>query len=763
MAVRALIIAIEAYPNAGGMAKTLEGTLQAGIDFRNWLQDKLKTEGRDGDAHIIFCSSPVQASGRAATSRDIRDALKELKEKGRSSTEELFVFFSGHGFAFVQGPGSRPDIVISSDYVDETDIQCFFKVDSLVAWLRDHLGPGKHYYFIDACRNHLTSSQVGSGGQLPWDSQVLADASSFVLQSTVSGSVGSVKGLFPQALLKGLKGQGKAKLWDDNDRDAMVVRYDSLRSYLKETLHATQPITSKVEGELGESDVVFMTIKPVPNVRCTIEIQGYSQGDQGTITAQRHRAPPSGPESILDAPHVLELQPDRYVFDVTINGIKGVPLFANAVRGVDLYEDMTLSFQKVAVGGALNAALEKSGFAAPPAAELARVEFDIPANSQGLLHNLETGEEFKGSSEQTLRLPPGAYAATVRDRDHRLLLDTKLELSARERITLRPSSSRVSIAQQLPSGDQGLFFSESMGGGVADPDLNLWLSLLGAGRILGPRGDYSKLAPFPLHNFVNERRGTSPLYVLAALEGGNTDARFEVGLTPVGNTSWQEAGKPMPGIREAYFRASPGAQLVSFRLDGGPSYTVASHTAPNRAMLITLSLDAEGELYLCQYLLPLGHLVEWLPREVQNRLQGRNHLNDVRFITQVSRAFRKRQQVLELIQGEELDDLLHTKWLDPIAASLAAYELLRRGKSEDIPEVVANLTEFFQDFPDAAALARLNGQDVARPPGPPLFLDGLRAFPNYAEWLPLPAGYLDFTSPWTAWRGAVPGNTERRE
>ena len=104
--------------------------------------------------------------------------------------------------------------------------------------------------------------------------------------------------------------------------------------------------------------------------------------------------------------------------------------------------------------------------------------------------------------------------------------------------------------------------------------------------------------------------------------------------------------------------------------------------------------------------------------------------------------------------------VMKAEWLDPIAASLAAYELRRRGKPEHLLKLVANLTEFFHDFPDTAALARLGGQDVARPPGPPLFLDGLRAIPNYAEWLPLPAGYLDFSSPWTAWRGAVVAHTE---
>jgi hypothetical protein len=78
----------------------------------------------------------------------------------------------------------------------------------------------------------------------------------------------------------------------------------------------------------------------------------------------------------------------------------------------------------------------------------------------------------------------------------------------------------------------------------------------------------------------------------------------------------------------------------------------------------------------------------------------------------------------------------------------------RRGRTKDIDTIVDNMQRFFPDLPDTAALARLSGQD-AKPVGPPLFLDGLRAFDDYAKCLPLPAGHLDFSSPWTAWRAAV--------
>jgi hypothetical protein len=101
MAVRALVIAIENYPvvQVGGIAKQLPGTLKAGLDFKAWLLAKWNSGGRT-DTQLIFCSDPVQPNGMGATADDIRAALLKLKADGQSATEELYFFFSGHGFSF---------------------------------------------------------------------------------------------------------------------------------------------------------------------------------------------------------------------------------------------------------------------------------------------------------------------------------------------------------------------------------------------------------------------------------------------------------------------------------------------------------------------------------------------------------------------------------------------------------------------------------------------------------------------------------------
>ena len=152
----------------------------------------------------------------------------------------------------------------------------------------------------------------------------------------------------------------------------------------------------------------------------------------------------------------------------------------------------------------------------------------------------------------------------------------------------------------------------------------------------------------------------------------------------------------------------------------------------------------------------------------------------MKFIVQAQRAFRQRHEMNPENQPRtrELQSLLDGKWLDPVMAALASYELLRRGKREHLMEVADNMQKYFPGLPDSGALARLvieatpsrtelSSDDLDRfnrlvasaaspRRGWPLFLDGLAAFEDNELNLPLPASRLDYREMWTLWRGAVP-------
>jgi hypothetical protein len=772
VAVRALIIAIESYPNVlgGGMAKTLPGTLESGLKFQGWLLNKWKQEKEEkeksgekwDDPQMIFCSEPVQPGGFSASSRDIRKALRDLKDKGQSATEELYVFFSGHGFSFVEKPGSRADILVTSDF-EEPDVspQCCLNLDEMVLWLRSHLGPGRHYYFIDSCRNPLTTKQIQIAALLPIDPQASGDASIFVLQSTIEGATAAVGGPFPAALLEGLRGRGKAKTWDTQVEDAMCVRYDTLRSYLKKAAARDQQITSKADGTDGESDAILAVLRPIPLSKCTIKIEppvplkGEILYRRKRSKVDEHQAFDSGANALT-----LEFEPDDYTLALRLDS---GPVKFNGAQPVDLWDDKTLEFQRDLTA---ERGLESFGPGATPdltAADSAEVDVVVPGRTDLTLRNVFTGEETRIDNSQRTRMQAGRYVATLGTDASRKAVRREIEIAPGEAVSLnlaewRQSAPHRAIASQLPPyavHQDGLDFSESLGGPISDPDLDLWLALVGGGRILGSTGDYSKLAGFPLHDFSSESPGASPVYLLAGLE--NVGARLDVALSPDAAMTWSLAIEPpsMPGVWEAYMPAAPGSGLLSFRIGDQAPYTVSTLASPNRSMLVTLTLDEDGNPRIGQYLLPIGHLIDRLPPDIAQQVRWRNHLQDVRVIAQASRAFRRRRDLQKEVSSSQVMDLLYAKWVDPIGSSLAAYEALRRGRRGELRDAVANMKRYFGDLPDSACLAKLAGEPNGRPAGTPLFLEGLRAFPDYPKWLPLPASHLDFSGLWTAWRNAV--------
>jgi hypothetical protein len=769
MAARALIVAIQQYLDSqGSIARELPGTFQAALDFETWLAEHWRLAGLNpANTQILFCSEPVKPGGTRARQEDLLAALTRLKEDGQNSTEELFFYFSGHGFSFEEKPGSRADIVITSDFKSPTlSGHCCLKLDEIVAWLRDHLGPGRHYHFVDACRNKLDASKIQIGSLLPIDPQTTGEASTYVLQSTVEGATAAVGGLFPAALLSGLRGKGKAKAWVPPTEDAMYVKYESLRGYLKETLSKLQQFSSRVGGPDGdgESEAILAKIQPVPILNCTVQVENTTTQETGKLFVKRGRSDVPKVRPLTIPAMQLELQPDAYSVSVRLDNGQVIP---SDPISLDIYEDKTVVFKKVlgpppgpaGTGGPPPAPVAPTP-AAMDAAAAAEVHLVVPQNVNYKLRNIDTGMEETVSASRKLSLPHGRYFVTAHGKSNRIFKREEIVLKGGETVSLnlanwQKSVPHVSIAKKLPEAGGAVDFSESLGGAINDSDLNLWLAILGGGRILGPQGDYSKISQFPLHDFINEPSDASPIYVLAGFE--RPDTRLEVALSRGAQVAWSESSQPpdMPGILQWYSAAPPEWRLLSIRVNGGASYTIATLAMPNRAMLITLTLDEDDNPRISQFLLPLGHLVSKLPSEVSERLTRRNQLSDVRFLAEASRAFRKRRNLFMAVDQGQLEELLYAKWLDPIASSLAAYELLRRGRKTALLEVIANMTRFFPAVPDTWALAKIYGDAVDGPRGVPLFFDGLRAFPDYAEWLPLPAGNLDFTSPWTAWRSAV--------
>ena len=132
-----------------------------------------------------------------------------------------------------------------------------------------------------------------------------------------------------------------------------------------------------------------------------------------------------------------------------------------------------------------------------------------------------------------------------------------------------------------------------------------------------------------------------------------------------------------------------------------------------------------------------------------------NPLQDVRNLAAAGRAFRRRRNIGTELAPALLDELFFAKWIDPIGSALAAYQALRQGARDKVGYVAQNMLTAFPELPDSHALATLAGLPGAAPQGLPLFLDGLRAYPDDSAVLPFPERLLDMEGPWTSWRRAV--------
>ena len=213
---------------------------------------------------------------------------------------------------------------------------CCLPIDEIVVWLRAHLGPGSHVYFIDACRNTLDGSAITISNQiLPFSTNAGTEASTFVLHSTTDGRTTPVGGPFHPKLMEGLQGKGRAKVWDDTDADLINVQYSSLRRYLKSVLK--DPVDGEMDGTAD--DMTLAWLKPAPDTTCTITIEGGKVPD-GTIAYRRGRDTrrrTAGPRH-EDRP---EAQADAYTFSVRA----AKTIFEQSELRQELYDDSTITFR----------------------------------------------------------------------------------------------------------------------------------------------------------------------------------------------------------------------------------------------------------------------------------------------------------------------------------------------------------------------------------------------------------------------------------
>lgn len=789
---RALIIAIENYPNAVGMANKLEGTNDAGNEFWKWfVEKKVKSASTaenplDPKDLVLGCVDHPYPWRTAGTTRaEILTQLKALVNIGRDNTQELYFFFSGHGFFYTDSDPTRDiDVLVASEFTtkDESGGACI-QLQELQQKLSGAIRPGDHYYFVDACRNTATHAEIDvlkTG--LIFTRSSNEEPTLYTLYSTVKGAAAQVDSGFSTALVAGLGGSGRAKGWDE---EKLWVKFDLLVDYVEAKLEE-QAVDPKIQGN-GKGHI--LDLDPIPESDCKINIDNASPADKFRLFAKTTFGQ-NGPYEFQGSSFTLKLRPFNYTLELKHSALPVIQIDPPPGKSLDLYDNCEVQFELSEPGPAM----------APPATPpptAATFEVMAPPSPEA---EIELTDVFAGGTMRGVDLPltrsagprgrrgsrghpkeislqgevePGTYMVKMRERGV-VVGRRRVTVEAGEKVKIDllerpPSKTREDILRAIsnhPHSKVAVFSDLSP---TANMDLSLWLSLFGAGRILGPKvkKELSKFEGLDLESFDDLKAGESCVYLLTAFE--KSQGQFVAGLSK-GKEVHCEPLKPVPQLTSVYQwrkKAAPGSYLLTVQLPEQVPATFATYCLPNRVTFMVVAEDEKGRLDVRHYMLPVGKLIDKLDPQVRYQIES-NPLNIVRYMSLVQSQFARKRSLEPAQNTDEArtwQELVYGKWIDPVMSLIAAYFFIRQGKAGPhanendkwlLETVTKNLRTYFGDLPDIAAIERAMGKRSALPKASPLILDGaLLLEEDLSKVLALPESQLDYNGPWTSWRGAV--------
>ncbi|HYN06964.1 MAG TPA: caspase family protein [Vicinamibacterales bacterium] len=773
MAKRAFIIAIENYKQMQeALGSTLKDTHKHALEFRDWLVKTRTLQTSD----IFFCAEKA-LTGRTsdATRSAITQELLRFKDAAKDSTDDMFFYFSGHGFSYVDVDGiPTADVLLAADYVKrEISGNACLKLDEIQKWLKMCLGTVTaaastrcgHFYFIDACRNKITEREIKVAPLgLTFDHSMRKKAPVYTLCSTTTGTVASVEGGFPEALIDGLNGRGKAKRFFEG---TFTVLFDSLRGYVERRLE--MELDPRTEG----GDGVILKLDPSLKYTCTVSVKNAAAQDEFDVEVKNDLKQVVESFTFTGADRTFDAPPDDYFVQVRPKTPADAIMEPSAPLPADLYENCALQFEKRApepgATRGVRAGTRGRGPAriapAPTLPPTASVNIVVPDGAQVIVRGgKDKTEHLKASG--MVELTPGTYRMELHDARGVIVDRREIALKPGPQMMdwtqLPPSPLRHALLGAIPGTHQNgvVDFSESLGP-TPDQGLDLWLGLIGASRITGGPGDFSKLGPLPLATF--DAAGDTAIYVLAGFD------QPTVRLRAIITDDWKIPPRPVaqhasfPGLFEIVGPSGPpGFKYLTVQVDDNAPITIGTYALHGRGTLVTLAQKHTGALQIQQFILPLRKFLNtlpegsglWLDRTVKELDDVSGPLRLTRRCVEIQRAFARDEDAPGSLSTAELQSLVYFKWFEPIVAVLASYELARRGDVATLRIVVDNLRRHFKGLPDNEALARLAGLVPVMPPVPPLVLEGLQALnlmPDHRE-LP-PAEALVFRGPWTMWRG----------
>lgn len=745
MTARALLCGIDSYPGLKGGLSAAE--LPGGVDAALALYDYLVAQRGVLPADIRLHLAPIGATAAArhpaalgASFAELQASLRALRQGGLGTTEQLFVFFSGHGFRFGSDFGDEPeDVLVCGDFisVEETGHLCV-RLSNLQRVLAG-LGPGEQYFFIDCCRNRASREALGVGTLgINMNPSQRGGPSQFTLTSTGPDRSAVASAAFINALLDGLAGAGQAKEWypdDASGRERLEVRFEALYRYVQGRLTSEQhqvPERRAHGGGLG----VLKVIDPPPRLFCTIHVAGVAPADSLSAVAWRQSLR-AEPIALPGGQGRYELLPGRYTMQVAGEGYVVTP----PSQWLPLYEPREVAFTAVAGATPPTGPLESFPDLPTPNSHLpVTVSFSFPGHGQHLHIEDLAGRKITERSGAPERLLPGDYQAVITEAGKRTRIPFAIAVDARRSapvtVPLRlpepaDATQRALLAAAGTSDGWGAP-SEALGP-LADRSLSLWLSLLAMMTVTRYQGHLATRVGLPA---LVRGAGEATLLVLCAAEQAPA-ARV---LATAGDVLLLlEKHTAVPGLWFGALGLRPGAHVLELQL-GEAVLLLPLHLQPGRVSTVVRVQRPELPATLNHYLLPDGperpELAGVHPLVAMKRLEAAQH------------AYESGLPLPDESGDGDLRDV------DPLTECQRAYSLMRGGQALEAQAAVQRLLGRYPDLPDLPALARLTDLPPPPPaPGAPLLSEGLLTLAptGHLAGYPDPA-LLDLCSPFTCWR-----------
>lgn len=362
MANWAIVIGVNEYwtPQA-----SLAAAIPDALRMREWL---LNRKGGAVPSQNVFLllsprpkDLPASIKSLPATYEMIVKVIENVVQRSGGSGDRFFFHYSGHGLsAWVNY--SEEDALVPSDFTPQ------FTTKSLsLRSILEYFGATQlreQFFFIDACRNipwegdfrigYMPSPMRRAPGKAAVQ-QFVFYATSPGVKAAESTQVGDEQGAFTGILLKGLEGNGNAKVWNFST-DEYLVKVNRLFDHLVTEMEKKKVLVGKAgsdlfqvprlggeRGAISGSDPILARFPAAAIPDESLEIIGEPLliEAHAAIEIKREETTVERVQPITSVPHSFKLRPKEYVLVTEADGF----LADEQRKVVDLYDSQQVTIK----------------------------------------------------------------------------------------------------------------------------------------------------------------------------------------------------------------------------------------------------------------------------------------------------------------------------------------------------------------------------------------------------------------------------------